>query len=370
MTETTDITTLPPAERALIVLSSTKTEADLLAMVEEAKAITAVKDKTDRELAHRTGMKLKSARTTITKTGKTARDDATAFCQAVIAEEKRLVAITESEEKRVIGLRDAYDEKLEAEKRAAEAKRAEIKGKIDGIRSLPVALAAASSEEIAAEMAALDGFTPPTEVFGEQIDDCISAISEALTALADLHARAMAKEAAIAAQEAARRQAEEALAAERAAIEAERAALAAERAELAALRAAAAPVAVETGAKIEPVTEVQTEVMPEIEVSPEVASQVFTEADPAPAVPTDWRTREFAIHTAAQFSALAGKVEQCGFGSFAESLRAVATSLRDGTHDAALASADHEALLAADTLLLDATVEAIDVLSEEEKVAA
>lgn len=397
---TTDIALLPPADRALIVLNSSKTEADLKAMVEEAATIAEVKDKAGREQAHRVGMKLKTARTTIQKTGKAARDDATAFCKAVIDEEKRLIAITEGEEKRVIGLRDAFDEKLEAERRAAEARRAEIMEKIEGIRRLPLALAGASSDEIAAEKEALEGFTPPPEVFGDLAEECSAALAEAVAQLADLHARVLAQETAAAALEAQRRQVEEALAAERAALEAERAKLAAERAELEALRAAAkrpvyidptvipaegietgsiilvshaeqvqvfAPAGAETEPMADPVTMAATEddAPTAIEPAPVDLGDVSE-----PVAPTDWRIRSFAMHTAGQFDALAAKVNQCGFAAFSGELRAVATALRDGLHDAALANADHEALIAADNLLLDATVEAIDALREEEKVAA
>lgn len=386
--ETTDIAALPPADRALIVLNSTKTEADLNAMVEEAQAITEIKDKAGREQAHRLGMKLKTARTAVEKTGKAARDDANAFAKAVIDEQKRLIAITEAEEKRVLGLRDTYDEQVEAEKRAAEARRVEIKGKIDGIRALPRLLAGAGSEEIMAEWGALEAFTPSEDVFGEQTADCSAALEEAITALAELHARVLAQETAAAELEAERQRVQEAIAAERAALEAERAALAAERAELEALRAAAkAPTIVEdvqaldveaqpgqaivllddpTGANTEPTFE-DAPTAEGIQVA-ELHEPEPVAADTAPAV--SWHIRQAAIHTAAQFSALAGKVEQCGFTAFADNLRAVAISLREGSHDQALSSADREALVAADTLLLDATVACIEALSEDEQIAA
>ena len=377
---TTDIAQLSPADRALIVLSSTKTEIDLKAMAEEAAKIVDIKDQVGRELAHSVGMKLKKARTTIEKTGKAARDDANAFAKSVIAEEKRLISITEAEEKRVIGLRDAFDAKMEAEKRAAEAKRAEIKAKIDGIRALPLALAGATSEEIAAELADIDQFKPSPEVFGDQVEDCMSAIADAVSSLKDLHARVLAQEAAAAALDAARRQAEEELAAEREAI-------AKERAELEALRAAAKPaiianVATLTAAAYELADAPSSSAPVGAEIEPMVVTSFATDDDaptaidadpvytPEPATPSNWRIRTFALHTADQFDALAAKVNQCGFATFSGELRQVASTIRDGQHDAALAAADEKALIAADNLLLDATVEAIDALIEKEQVAA
>lgn len=387
---TTDIATLPLADRAMIVLGSTKTEEHLRGLVEEATTVTAVIDPDGREQAHRLGMKLRTARTTIEKTGKAARDDANAFAKAVIDEQNRLISITEGQEKRVLALRDAYDAKIEAEKEAkrqAEAARvAAIREKIDGIRALPLALAGATAEEIASEQAALKDFEPTEEVFAEFIADCAQARHEALGALSDLHARVTAKEAAAALVQAerlkleeARRQAEAELAAERQALAEASAALEKERAEIEAMRASliqqqmraldeaedkaivAAPAVAPAGAETEQVAEEAEPVASLFEDEPAETVIPVTEAPVA-----DWTIRQAAIHTAAQFTALAGKVEQCGFIDFAVTLNIVAASLRDGTHDAALAQADRDALIAADTLLLDATAACIEVLSEQQ----
>jgi hypothetical protein len=80
-------------------------------------------------------------------------------------------------------------------------------------------------------------------------------------------------------------------------------------------------------------------------------------------VPEGVTARVFATHTAAQFFALAVKVKQCGFDDFANTLSAAAIGLRDGLYDKAIASADQEALAAADSLLLEATSACVDVLS-------
>lgn len=238
----TDIATLPPAERAMIVLGSSKTEVQLREMVEETKAITEIKDATGRDQAHRAGMKLKTARTTIEKTGKTARDDANAFSKAIIGEEKRLIAIVEAEEKRVLALRDTYDAALAAEKAAQEAadqaRKDEIRGKIDGIRRLPLDLAGETAEGIAAELNALGAFEPAEEVFQEFTADCATARHEVMGALRELYDRVRAQEDAAALVQAERehlaqvkREADAQLAAEREALAAERAALEAERRE-------------------------------------------------------------------------------------------------------------------------------------------
>ena len=371
--KTTDITTLQPADRALIVLSSVKAEEHLQSLVTEATAITDVVDADGREQAHRMGMKLRSARTTIEKTGKAARDDANAFSKAVIDEQKRLVSIIEGDEKRVIGLRDGYDAKLEAEKEAkAAAERArvaDIKRKIDGIRALPLALAGASADEISAELAAIDQFEPQADVFAEFLAECVNAIDECVGALQGLHARVLAQEAASAlveterkALEEANRISTEALAAERKELEAARAAMAKERAELEALRAAAAaPVVVNTGSAIELAQD--TETTPEEDeafaslVSFKPALEVAK-----PALSISPSVRAAAIATADQFHALAGKCYACGAHEFGTSLQVAADALREGQYDSALAGADFELLVSFDTALLDSTVACIEAM--------
>lgn len=119
----TDITTLPVADRAALVLNSTKTEADLKQLAKSLKAITLVNSPAGREQAHALAMTARTARTTIEKAGKSARDDATKFSKAVIAEEYRLIEIIQPEETRVLGLRNAWD--------AAEAADADIKAEAE-----------------------------------------------------------------------------------------------------------------------------------------------------------------------------------------------------------------------------------------------
>lgn len=115
---------LAPALRAQIALGSSKTEAALVALVGKHKDITEIKDKAGREQAHGAAMELMRTRTTIADLSKKARDDATKFSKAVIAEETRLIAIIEPEEKRLKALRDGWDEEQERIKREkAEAER-------------------------------------------------------------------------------------------------------------------------------------------------------------------------------------------------------------------------------------------------------
>lgn len=113
-------TELTVTARAALALSSEQTRKDLQELVAKSANIVEVKNAAGRDECHGAAMALVRARTTITKTGKAAREDAAAFQKAVIAEEKALIAITEPEETRLLGLRDAWDAARAAEKAEAE----------------------------------------------------------------------------------------------------------------------------------------------------------------------------------------------------------------------------------------------------------
>lgn len=113
-------TALTVTARAALALSSEQTRKDLQELVAKSANIVEVKNAAGRDECHGAAMALVRARTTITKTGKAAREDAAAFQKAVIAEEKALIAITEGEETRLLALRDGWDAARAAEKAEAE----------------------------------------------------------------------------------------------------------------------------------------------------------------------------------------------------------------------------------------------------------
>lgn len=113
-------TELTVTARAALALSSEQTRKDLKELVAKSANIKEVKNTAGREECHGAAMALVRARTTITKTGKAAREDAAAFQKAVIAAEKDLIAITEGEEARLLALRDKWDADRAAEKAEAE----------------------------------------------------------------------------------------------------------------------------------------------------------------------------------------------------------------------------------------------------------
>lgn len=372
----TEIATLPPAERAAIVLDATKAEEQLRAMVTETADINEVKDKDSRTLVHNAAMKLKSARVAIEKTGKAARDDANAFSKAVIAEENRLKAIITTEEDRLFKLRDDYDQQVEAEKQERERKERErvdsIKSRIAAIKALPMESANDPSAQLHQTIHDLTDFEIGDD-FAEFKEEAGAAKWETIGALQRLWDAATTREA-----ENARLQAEaERLAAlcaeEEAKLQEERDKLAAERAELEAMRAelAAQKAAAQPQQVAEPEPEPEPEpapLEPEVPEVPEVPDEppcepmfdLFTATDPvteeaqaeseAAQSATDI-VRELAGIAAMQFRALGDKTEAVGFTDFAAQLRHVAHELDSGALDSNLMAADWTAMANADKAL-------------------
>lgn len=307
--EITEITTQEPStelalqDRAAVALNSSKTEAQLREMAAKYTHITAVVDKAGRDQAHGAGMELKRARTTIEKVAKDARDDATKFSKAVIAEAARLVAITEAEETRLLALRDEWDAKAEAERQAkAAAERARVLAitkKISDITAYQVLAAGCrTSDQVLALQVQLNTMHEGQDlgaVYQEFSEEAKEAIQIAHTALTDAYNTRLAEEKAeqerreaaeaerkrieearalLAAEQAAARaeserreadaradadKARQELEAERAAIQAEREALRAQQEALRATLADPEPAAVAAPVEPEPITEVQAE---------------------------------------------------------------------------------------------------------------
>lgn len=213
--QTTELTVV---ERAALALGTSERESKLRELVAQSTFITEIKNAGARDQCHGALMTLRATRTDITKAGKTARDDANAFSKAVIAEEKRLVAIIEPEEARLQTLRDEWDEAREAEKRAAaeaEAKRiAAIRAQIDDIRARVTAVAGKTSSQIDIEIGLLEAAQITVERFADLTGEAEVARGETLDKLTEMFAAARAQEA-----EAAR------IAAERAELERQRAEL-------------------------------------------------------------------------------------------------------------------------------------------------
>lgn len=117
---TTEITELPPPERARVALKASQAEQQIREKISSTKLIQAVADKEGRELAHRALQDLVKMRTSLKELAKAVRDDANKFSKAVISEENRLVELITPEEQRLRDLRDDFDAEQERIKRERE----------------------------------------------------------------------------------------------------------------------------------------------------------------------------------------------------------------------------------------------------------
>lgn len=205
MTPESTALTLP--ERASVALGSKDYEIKLAELVKSSVRIVEIKNADGYKEAHGARMALKTTRVAIEKAGKMAREDATAFSKAVIAEERRLCSLIEPEETRLQTLQDEWDAAREAERQAklrAEQERIEAhRDAIDWIRAYPVRAAQLPSEGVQSVIDSLAGLDVGADKFEEFAPAADKAKSETLAALRDLHAAALAREA-----EAARLQAE------------------------------------------------------------------------------------------------------------------------------------------------------------------
>ena len=196
MSETTQLTVV---ERAALALNSAENRTKLRELAAQSKTIVEIKNKAAREQCHSAAMVLRTRRTDIRKTGKAAREDATAFQKAVIAEEDALVSIIEPEETRLIGLRDVWDEREAAEKAAkAEAERVRVNAiriRIDEMRSIPSSMIGKSAEHLARFIEGLEKSPVELEVFAEFSGEAEMAKNAALGKLREMLTAQQAHEA-------------------------------------------------------------------------------------------------------------------------------------------------------------------------------
>jgi regulator of extracellular matrix RemA (YlzA/DUF370 family) len=191
-------TALPPAERAALALDSGKAERHLTELATKHASITLVKDKAGREQAHGAAMELTRARTAVERAAKEAREDATKFSKAVIAEAARLVAIVEPEETRLKAVRDAWDAEQARIKAEAEAKeRARVLAITERIAAIKSYVVLANNCRTSERVADLQTKLAGVELldFEEFADEAGFAYADATAHLADVLADRKAQEA-------------------------------------------------------------------------------------------------------------------------------------------------------------------------------
>jgi len=177
-------------ERAVVALGVAEREQELVALAGKTTDITTITNPDGYTQVHAARIVLKNERVELEKRGKAARDDATKFSKAVIAEEGRLIALIQPEERRLQAIEDGWEAKIKAEKEAkiqAEIARvAKINQIIDGIRGWPLQATGKPSTRIAELVANAEGFEVAESIFAERTEDAMAVLAASLAALQGL----------------------------------------------------------------------------------------------------------------------------------------------------------------------------------------
>ena len=192
-----DTATMSPALRAEIALDSSTTEAYLHILATKHASITEAKNKAGRDQAHGATMECARARIAVEKAAKEARDDATKFSKAVIAEAARLVAIVEPEEVRLKAVRDVWDAEQARIKREAEEKeRARVLAITERIAAIKAYVVMANNCRTSASVAELKAKLSEVDLldFEEFTDEAENAFGDAFAHLVSVLADRLAQE--------------------------------------------------------------------------------------------------------------------------------------------------------------------------------
>lgn len=198
MTEQT--TALTVVQRAVVAIGiSAEREKELRELAARTNGINAITNKDGYQQVHSGRMALKTERVSIQNLAKEARDDATKFSKAVIAEEKRIIGLIEPEEQRLQKLQDAWDAEIEAEKQAkiaAEQKRvADIQGRIENdIRGAVAGSVGRKATDIATIIADIERIQIDA-AFEEFQETAAEAKQSSLAKLRQMHSAAIEHEA-------------------------------------------------------------------------------------------------------------------------------------------------------------------------------
>lgn len=192
-------TALTVQQRAVVALGyDAEKEKQLTDLALKTADIVTITNKDGREQVHAARMALKNTRLEIQRIGKQARDEATKFSKAVIAEENRLIALIEPEETRLQTVQDAWDAAREAERQAAiaaEQKRvADLHERVAELRGCRMLSPTSGSALIAEHIADVERITVD-DSFQEFEQQAAEAKAAGLAWLRELHAKALEHEA-------------------------------------------------------------------------------------------------------------------------------------------------------------------------------
>ncbi|MCU1282317.1 MAG: putative phage coiled coil domain protein [bacterium] len=192
-------TALTVAQRASVALGAAEHERKLIELAKQSTEIVAITNPASLQQCHGARMALKTERINIEKLGKAAREDATAFSKAVIAEEKRLIAIIEPEETRLELIQRTHEAEVQRKKdEAAQAERERverIQASIREIRGSLIDVAGRPATVIEAKIAEIVAHEITRETVQEFVDEAEAVRSQTLVKLRELHAAAVEQEA-------------------------------------------------------------------------------------------------------------------------------------------------------------------------------
>ena len=189
---------VPVAVRAVTALGMKERETELTQLAASTVDIVSITNPDGYKQVRAARLVLKNLRVEIQNAGKAAREDATAFSKAVIAEEKRLIGLIQPEEARLEALEVAEDQRIEAEKQAEIdrelARQADLQERVAELRGCQILTPTSGSELIAEHIGDLEGIAID-DSFQEFREQAESTRAAGLARLRELHAAAVAHEA-------------------------------------------------------------------------------------------------------------------------------------------------------------------------------
>ena len=192
----TELTVIQRAVKALGY--DAERENALVELAGKSTDIKTITNKAGYEQVHAARMVLKNTRVEIERLGKGAREDATKFSKAVIAEETRLICLIEPEEARLKGLQDKWDADREAERVAAlqaEEQRVEaLEERVAELRGNRMLSPTSGSNLIGQHVEDVERIVVD-DSFAEYRNQAEAAKAEGLAWLRELHTAALAHEA-------------------------------------------------------------------------------------------------------------------------------------------------------------------------------
>jgi hypothetical protein len=190
---------LPVTERAVAALGQKERETELVTLAASTLDIVEITNDAGYKQVRGARLALKNIRVEIRAAGKAARDDATKFSKAVIAEEDRLVGLIEPEETRLSVLEGEHEKKEAAAEQArvdAEVARQEaLQARVDALRALPNGASLLTAAEVQTKIDAARALVVD-ESFDEKQDLAAAALVVSIHALVGIHVERVAHEAA------------------------------------------------------------------------------------------------------------------------------------------------------------------------------